>query len=68
MLSKLILLPHPQTTVGVPHFAAYRSSYNFSRPTEFVPERWLGDEAFLNDKKDVFQPFNFGPRNCVGKK
>lgn len=22
---------------------------------------------FYNDKRDVLQPFSFGPRNCIGK-
>lgn len=33
-----------------------------------MPERWLNDPRFSNDVKDVLQPFQFGPRNCLGKK
>lgn len=33
----------------------------------FHPERWLGDPAFADDRKDAFQPFHLGPRNCLGR-
>jgi cytochrome P450 len=33
-----------------------------------VPERWLPDTGYDSDRKGVFQPFSFGPRNCIGKK
>lgn len=49
---------------------AYRHSANWSRPLEFIPERWLypDDPEFAGDKKEVHEPFLYGPRNCVGKK
>lgn len=49
-------------------FAAYHSEANFHLPNEFIPERWLDDERFVNDNKAAFQPFSTGPRNCVGRK
>ncbi|KAM0709203.1 hypothetical protein Q7P35_003240 [Cladosporium inversicolor] len=58
--------------VSVPHFAAYRSSYNFIESDRFLPERWLApgiegyDSNFSSDKKGVLQPFSTGPRNCLG--
>ncbi|KAH8422605.1 cytochrome P450 [Aspergillus melleus] len=54
--------------VGVNQWAAYHSERNFSRPDEFLPERWLeeGKEDFANDDKAAFQPFSAGPRNCLG--
>ncbi|EXJ59416.1 uncharacterized protein A1O5_12297 [Cladophialophora psammophila CBS 110553] len=55
------------TTVSVPHWPAYHSEYNFHRADDFCPQRWLGDAEFANDNKDVLQPFQFGPRNCLGK-
>lgn len=42
---------------------------NFAHPERFAPERWLPNAPsdFANDKKEAFQPFSIGPRNCVGK-
>ncbi|KPM43740.1 Isotrichodermin C-15 hydroxylase [Neonectria ditissima] len=40
----------------------------FALPDSFIPERWMGtDPLFANDRRDVVQPFSFGPRNCIGK-
>lgn len=55
-------------TVGIHHWASYRSNRNFHLPDEFIPERWLGDERFKDDRRDAFQPFSYGPRNCIGQK
>jgi len=49
--------------------AAHRSSENFHRPAEFLPERWLGENApaeFHMDDRAVFHPFSVGPRDCLG--
>lgn len=55
--------------VAVSHYATYMSESNFTRPTEFLPERWLKeDPQFDSDNKDALQPFVVGPRNCLGKK
>ncbi|KAL8684644.1 MAG: hypothetical protein Q9224_006217 [Gallowayella concinna] len=56
------------TFVQVSILATSLSSSNFKDPESFVPERWLGDERFRNDKKQASQPFSVGPRNCVGQK
>ncbi|RAQ99731.1 Cytochrome P450 [Stemphylium lycopersici] len=59
------------TRVSVSTFAAFRSPDNFSNPEAFVPERWIPTdplyERYANDNRDVFQPFSFGPRNCIGR-
>ncbi|KAJ6094612.1 hypothetical protein N7467_002125 [Penicillium canescens] len=54
--------------VGVHQWSAYRSELNFTRPEEFLPERWLEGEGqqFKDDNKAAFQPFAVGPRNCLG--
>lgn len=57
-----------QTTVSVFHYAMYRSPRNFTRPDEFIPERWLDDPRFSTDNKASLQPFSIGPRNCLGRK
>ncbi|KPM37985.1 Isotrichodermin C-15 hydroxylase [Neonectria ditissima] len=55
------------TSVAVNHYAAYHSPLNFSRPNEFIPERFIDTAAFPDDRRDVLQPFSVGPRNCIGK-
>lgn len=59
----------PGTTVGVNHFSTYHDPRNFHRPGDFLPERWLSNRsaAFDTDCRDAFQPFSFGPRNCLGR-
>ncbi|KAI0889808.1 cytochrome P450 [Annulohypoxylon maeteangense] len=54
------------TSVSVSTTAAYRDPNYFKDPNEFVPERWMGDPKYENDKRDARQPFSFGPRNCLG--
>jgi cytochrome P450 len=46
----------------------YHSERNFKDPELFVPERWLGEERYKDDKRSTLNPFSFGPRNCLGKK
>ncbi|CAI7657890.1 unnamed protein product [Penicillium crustosum] len=55
-----------KTVLSVHHWATYRNTRNFRLPNQFIPERWIGDE-FATDNKSAFQPFSFGPRNCIGK-
>lgn len=57
-----------QTVIDIWQYPMYRSPKNFHLPDSFIPERWLGDARFANDKKEAFQPFSHGPRNCIGKK
>ena len=56
------------TSVYVSQHATNHSTRNYKDPELFVPERWLGDERYKNDKRESFSPFSFGPRNCIGKK
>lgn len=49
-------------------YAAYRSRRNFKDPDAYIPDRWLGDPRFATDERDVFHPFSFGHRNCIGKR
>lgn len=58
------------TKVGIPMWTAYHHPDNFVDPDAFVPERWLPDHdpKYDADRKDVFHPFSFGKRACIGKK
>ncbi|KAE8387110.1 cytochrome P450 [Aspergillus alliaceus] len=52
-----------KSTVCLSNHAANRSPSNFSGAEEYLLEGWLGsDNAFVTDRKDVFQPFSVGPR------
>ncbi|KAK0970866.1 hypothetical protein LTR54_017896 [Friedmanniomyces endolithicus] len=55
------------TSVSVSQFPTYHSVHNFTDPAAFVPERWMGEPKYANDKRSSYQPFSFGPRNCLGK-
>jgi len=55
------------TSVYVSQHATNHSAQNFRDPDAYVPERWLGDERYQHDKREVVNPFSFGPRNCLGK-
>ncbi|KAF3018527.1 hypothetical protein E8E14_011795 [Neopestalotiopsis sp. 37M] len=59
------------TAVSIPIYAACMSPDNWAEPASFLPERWLGGQdqepRFARDKRDAFQPFSYGPRNCIGR-
>ena len=55
------------TGVQVSQYPSNRSSRNFASPDEFIPERWMGEDRFASDKREAFQPFSVGARNCIGK-
>ncbi|KAF4336116.1 isotrichodermin C-15 hydroxylase (cytochrome P-450 monooxygenase CYP65A1) [Fusarium beomiforme] len=50
--------------VSVDGFATTHDERNFTRPDEFLPERWVG-EGF-GDRKEASKPFSLGPRGCLG--
>ncbi|KAH7413772.1 cytochrome P450 monooxygenase-like protein [Phaeosphaeria sp. MPI-PUGE-AT-0046c] len=54
-------------TIGIPQYPASRSSHNFTDPDKYAPERFLGDDRYASDKRQVIQPFSTGPRNCIGQ-
>ncbi|WYZ42535.1 hypothetical protein EsH8_VI_000234 [Colletotrichum jinshuiense] len=55
------------TLVQVWHWPTLHNPENFTLPDSFIPERWLDDPRFTGDKKEAFQPFSIGPRNCIGR-
>ena len=57
-----------QTVVAIHQWAMYRNDKNFRDASEYRPERWLGDPYFASDRREAFQPFHVGARNCIGRK
>ncbi|KAK8011892.1 hypothetical protein PG989_000152 [Apiospora arundinis] len=58
----------PQNTiVDINMWTVHHDPNSFTLPDFFVPERWLGDERFKNDRLDAVEPFSAGPRNCIGR-
>ncbi|KAJ5827006.1 hypothetical protein N7447_003769 [Penicillium robsamsonii] len=55
------------TWVSVTQYAAYRSSRYFSKPHEFIPDRWMDESNYAGDNRFVFHPFSIGTRSCIGK-
>ena len=55
------------TSVAMQQYAACRSELNFHRPDKFLPERWLGEAEFKDDRRNASQPFSVGIRNCIGR-
>ena len=52
--------------VGMSAYFAHRDPRIFSRPQEFVPERWLGNVTTEMNRN--FIPFSRGSRHCLGMK
>ncbi|KAI1102009.1 benzoate 4-monooxygenase cytochrome P450 [Jackrogersella minutella] len=52
--------------IGIHNHAIGRLECYFKDAKEFVPERWLGDERYAGDARELFQPFSAGPMNCIG--
>jgi cytochrome P450 len=59
--------------VHVSQWVTFRNPEHFLEPDSFCPERWLKsthplyESKFANDNRDVFKPFSYGPRDCIGK-
>jgi len=67
----------PGVDIGVPIYALQHNEKYHSKPFEYIPERWLvndaaqhgslGSAASVALSKSAFCPFSVGPRGCVGK-
>ncbi|KAJ7633029.1 high nitrogen upregulated cytochrome P450 monooxygenase 2 [Roridomyces roridus] len=56
------------TSVYMPTYVLHRRPDYFSRPTEFMPDRWLASsDLALEHNASAFMPFSQGPANCVGQ-
>lgn len=55
--------------VGTSHLGTYFADYNFSKPQEFIPERFLEKDSsdFKGDNYAAYQPWSVGVRNCIGR-
>ncbi|KAH0848633.1 hypothetical protein AYO21_02837 [Fonsecaea monophora] len=56
------------TTVSVPTYTLLRDGSIFDKPSEYIPERWLTEDAEL--KREMLRshlPFSTGPRACIGR-
>ncbi|KAK3079312.1 hypothetical protein LTS18_005173 [Coniosporium uncinatum] len=53
------------TSVQAQQYASNHVESNFHRPSEFLPQRWLGAAEFASDDRAARQPFSMGPRNCI---
>lgn len=55
-------------TVSLPTYSLLRDERVFTRPCEFIPDRWLTDDS---EKKQLMMkshlPFSTGPRACIGR-
>lgn len=56
------------TRVVLPIHLLNRHPDHFSKPDEFIPERWFDKEECTNRHKFCFIPFSAGGRNCVGQR
>ncbi|XP_058818870.1 cytochrome P450 CYP12A2-like [Topomyia yanbarensis] len=59
------------TDVAMASMLLQNDELHFARAKEFLPERWLKEEAFPGGKNInpfVYLPFGFGARACIGKR
>lgn len=55
------------TNIGTGIYSIQRNDRYFTSPHEFIPERWLQEEAWLPMNTEAYVPFMVGPRACLGK-
>lgn len=57
------------TQISVHPLAIQRDERYFTKPNEFIPERWMDDlrPSDFNHEPKVFMPFTIGQYTCLGK-
>lgn len=56
------------TLIMISSLSNHYNAAHFENPTEFRPERWLGEDGKLkNPKPFSWLTFSAGPRSCIGK-
>jgi cytochrome P450 len=56
------------TIVSIWPWPMFHNPKFFNDAESFVPERWLGDPKYEDDRRVAVQLLPVGPRNCIGKK
>jgi hypothetical protein len=71
-ITSVLSLQSLQTGLDIWQMAMFRFPRNFTKPDQFIPDRWLPGsprfKEFAGDRQQAFQPFSAGPRNCIGRK
>lgn len=58
--------PTAHCLVWAVHHGLHHNPLWWPRVSEFLPERFLGDDDALRPLKNAWRPFEFGPRACIG--
>ncbi|KAH6865564.1 cytochrome P-450 [Alternaria rosae] len=55
--------------VGMHNLAACHAPWNWHRPLDFFPERWLQTKEgeFASDDRGASRPFSYGRHDCIGQ-
>ena len=61
------MLTRLQVPVGMSAYLMHSNGAVYERPSEFIPDRWIGDDVDPALHKN-YVPFTRGSRNCLGMK
>ncbi|KAF2106163.1 putative P450 monooxygenase [Lophiotrema nucula] len=54
------------TVIGMDPYSLHRNPDVFPEPTKFDPERWLGSDEEVKERKKWFWAFSSGGKMCIG--